>query len=60
MNAKFRATTESHGKREIAVVIGGKGGGRADMATGGGNEPEKLDSAIEASYDVIERLLKDQ
>jgi len=46
--------------REIAVVIGGKGGGRADMATGGGTEPEKLDTAIEASYDVIERMLKDQ
>ena len=46
--------------REIAVLIGGKGGGRADMATGGGNEPEKLDSAIEASYDVIERILSAQ
>ncbi len=43
--------------REIAGVIGGKGGGRADMATGGGNETEKLDQALEASYETVERML---
>ncbi|HSB08456.1 MAG TPA: alanine--tRNA ligase [Blastocatellia bacterium] len=43
--------------REVAALIGGKGGGRADMATGGGNEPEKLDQALEASYETVERLL---
>jgi len=44
--------------REVAAVIGGKGGGRADMATGGGTEPEKLDQALESSYQTIERMLK--
>jgi len=43
--------------REIAGLIGGKGGGRADMATGGGNEPEKLEGALEASYEVVGRML---
>jgi alanyl-tRNA synthetase len=43
--------------REIAGLIGGKGGGRADMATGGGSETEKLDQALEASYETVERLL---
>jgi alanyl-tRNA synthetase len=43
--------------REIAALIGGKGGGKADMATGGGTEPEKLDAALDASYDAIERML---
>jgi alanyl-tRNA synthetase len=43
--------------REIAQVVGGKGGGRSDMATGGGSEPEKLDSALEASYAAVERML---
>jgi alanyl-tRNA synthetase len=43
--------------REIAALIGGKGGGKADMATGGGSEPEKLDAALDASYDAIERML---
>ena len=43
--------------KELAPIIGGKGGGRADMAEGGGNQPEKLVDALEASYKVIERLL---
>jgi alanyl-tRNA synthetase len=33
------------------------GGGRADMATGGGSEPEKLDQALDASYEMVERML---
>ena len=43
--------------KELAPIIGGKGGGKADMAEGGGNQPEKLAEALEASYGVIERLL---
>ena len=43
--------------REVAALVGGKGGGKADMATGGGSEPEKLDAALDASYDAIERML---
>jgi len=43
--------------REVAAIIGGKGGGKADMATGGGSEPEKLDQALAASYEMIERML---
>ncbi len=43
--------------REIAPIVGGRGGGKPDMAEGGGAEPEKLAEAIEASYGVIERML---
>jgi alanyl-tRNA synthetase len=43
--------------REIAALVGGKGGGRADMATGGGTEPEKLDQALGASFDTVRRML---
>ena len=43
--------------REIAAIVGGKGGGRADMATGGGAEPEKLDQALSASYETVRRML---
>jgi alanyl-tRNA synthetase len=43
--------------REVSAVVGGKGGGRADMATGGGNEPEKLDQALEAAFEAISRML---
>jgi len=43
--------------REIAPIIGGKGGGKADMAEGGGSMPDKLNDAVEASYGVIEKML---
>ncbi|HLG13346.1 MAG TPA: alanine--tRNA ligase [Blastocatellia bacterium] len=44
--------------REVALLVGGKGGGRADMATGGGSKPENLDQALDASYEMVERMLK--
>jgi alanyl-tRNA synthetase len=44
--------------KELAPIIGGRGGGKPDMAEGGGNQPEKLAEALEASYSVIERLLE--
>jgi len=44
--------------KELAPIIGGKGGGKADMAEGGGSQPEKLSEALEASYGVIEKMLK--
>jgi len=33
--------------REIAIVIGGKGGGRPDFAQAGGSDPSKIDDAFE-------------
>jgi alanyl-tRNA synthetase len=43
--------------KELAPIIGGKGGGKADMAEGGGSQPEKLSEALQASYGVIEKML---
>jgi len=43
--------------KELAPIIGGRGGGKADMAEGGGNLPEKLAEALQASYGVIEKML---
>ena len=40
--------------RELSGIVGGKGGGRPDMAQGGGNQPEKLGEAFEALYTLIE------
>ena len=40
--------------RELAAEVGGKGGGRPDMAQAGGPNPEHLDKAIEKAYAVIE------
>ncbi|MGQ0760486.1 MAG: alanine--tRNA ligase [Acidobacteriota bacterium] len=43
--------------KELAAIIGGKGGGKADMAEGGGSQPEKLAEALQASYGVVEKML---
>jgi alanyl-tRNA synthetase len=43
--------------KEIAPIVGGRGGGKPDMAEGGGTEPAKLSEALEASYGVIEQML---
>jgi alanyl-tRNA synthetase len=43
--------------QEIAPVVGGKGGGKADMAEGGGTDATKLNDALQASYVVVEQML---
>jgi len=39
--------------KEIASVVGGRGGGRPDMAQAGGNQPENLDQALAKAYEVV-------
>jgi alanyl-tRNA synthetase len=46
--------------KELAPIIGGRGGGKPDMAEGGGPESQKLSEALEASYQIVERLLTEQ
>ncbi len=42
----------------VALKVGGKGGGRPDLAEAGGKEPGQLDAALEAAYGVVEGMLK--
>ncbi|MDQ1520525.1 MAG: alanyl-tRNA synthetase, partial [Actinomycetota bacterium] len=41
--------------REIAPMLGGGGGGRGDIAQGGGTRPEELDAALAAVRELIAR-----
>ncbi|HEY0659580.1 MAG TPA: alanine--tRNA ligase-related protein, partial [Pyrinomonadaceae bacterium] len=43
--------------KELAPIIGGRGGGKPDMAEGGGTDAGKLGDALEASYGVVEKML---
>jgi alanyl-tRNA synthetase len=43
--------------RKAAEVVGGKGGGRPDMAQAGGKHPDKLPEAFEAAKAEVEKLL---
>ena len=39
--------------REVAALVGGRGGGRPDMAQAGGPDPDKLNEALEAVSEII-------
>ncbi len=41
----------------VAQKVGGKGGGRPDLAEAGGSESGALDSALDSAYGVVEQLL---
>jgi alanyl-tRNA synthetase len=41
--------------KELAPLIGGGGGGRADMAQAGGNNPERIEEALQKVFEIVER-----
>ncbi|RME57021.1 MAG: alanine--tRNA ligase [Deltaproteobacteria bacterium] len=38
---------------QIARIVGGRGGGRPEMAQAGGNRPEALEAALEKLYEMV-------
>jgi alanyl-tRNA synthetase len=43
--------------REVAAIVGGKGGGRPHMAQAGVEDPSKLDEALSAGATAVRELL---
>ena len=43
--------------KQAAAVVGGKGGGRPDMAQGGGNDAGRLDDALALAQSFVEQSL---
>ncbi len=41
----------------VAMQVGGKGGGRPDMAQAGGTQPEHLDKALDSVYQFIQEKI---
>jgi alanyl-tRNA synthetase len=42
---------------QVAQKVGGKGGGRPDMAEAGGDKPEALDAALNDVYNIVEAMV---
>ena len=45
--------------REIASVVGGRGGGRPHMAQAGVEDPERIDEALRAGREVLKKLTRE-
>jgi alanyl-tRNA synthetase len=43
--------------RDVAPIVGGGGGGKADLAQAGGKQPEKLPDALTKARDVVRAML---
>lgn len=45
--------------KHLSRMVGGKGGGRPEMAQGGGDLPEKLEDAFEEFYNLVDQSSKE-
>jgi len=43
--------------QKLAPIVGGKGGGKADLAQAGGKDAEKLDDALDSATEALRELL---
>ena len=39
--------------KQVAAEVGGRGGGRSDMAQAGGDQPKNLDKALAKAYEIV-------
>jgi alanyl-tRNA synthetase len=45
--------------REVAAIVGGRGGGRPHMAQAGVEDTSRVDEAVQAGADIVKRLLEE-
>ena len=43
--------------RDVAAIVGGRGGGKAHMAQAGVEDPARIDEALHAGSEAVGRLL---
>jgi alanyl-tRNA synthetase len=55
-----RGLHAGHILKQVAGVAGGGGGGRPEMAQGGGTDAGKLDEALDEGRQYMEKLLKEK
>lgn len=44
--------------KEVAKIAGGGGGGKPEMAQAGGKDPNKINEALDAVYNIVENMIK--
>ncbi len=44
--------------REMCKVVGGGGGGRAELAQGGGPDVERIEEALKKGEELVEHVIK--
>jgi len=42
--------------KELAEIVGGRGGGKPDLAQAGGNNPDKLQDALKRSKEIVKKF----
>ena len=51
----FRSLAAGDLVKAVAPHVGGRGGGKADLAQGGGSDPSGIDAALAALRSEVER-----
>jgi alanyl-tRNA synthetase len=59
-NAMERGAHAGKIAKEVAMIAGGNGGGRPNFAMAGAKDLTKLDEALEATEEIVQKMLKPQ
>lgn len=54
--ATKKGVTATEWANEVAMIVGGKAGGKGNTSQGVGNDPNKVEEAVEHARNFIEKL----